>query len=389
MSDIQLQVKHSISEIPLNDWQALLPDTPFNQYEFLQLLEQHSVVGEGTGWYSHFIAAYIDGKLIAVMPLYKKYHSMGEYVFDHAWSQAYQQYGFDYYPKLVSSIPYTPISGARVLIHPELSDKRTELYKSFYRFISEHNEFSDCSSFHLLFPLPEDSQILCNATDEQLAPRKAVHFKWFNRQYESFNAFLDAMTSRKRKQIKKERKVLTNHNLVVESLEGKDITSNHWDHFYLCYQLTYAKRSGHGGYLPKSFFYGLSESMPNNLLLMMVRDLSTNKYIAGALNFKSERKLYGRYWGCTDNYDALHFETCYYQGIDYCIKNKLIEFDPGVQGEHKIARGFEPVFTFSNHWIKDEGFRHAIGRFLKEESAYVDSYFKEVSELSPFKASTT
>lgn len=376
-----LQVKFipSITAVLEQEFAPLVGDYPFLSYSFLRLLEDSKVVGEGTGWHVNHCVCYQDGRLIAFLPLFLKYHSYGEYVFDHTWADAYYRYGFDYYPKLVSCVPFTPITGPRFCC--KLGDQqRMTLYTQVIQTIKASAKEREVSSFHLLFPTEQELSV---AQPDLDFSRRAVHFQWCNRNYQSFDDFLSRFSSRKRKNVKKERKALQDKLISFEVLSGDDIQPQHWDAFYKFYVITYAKRSGHGGYLNKSFFAALSETMSDQLVLVMAK--RDGKYIAGALNFKDKDKLYGRYWGAIEHHEFLHFETCYYQGIEYCIQNQLTGFDPGVQGEHKIQRGFEPVYTFSGHWIRDEAFRLAILRAVEEEGAYIDAYFNETTNALPFK----
>tara|TARA_B100001540_G_scaffold145961_1_gene129481 strand:- start:8 stop:703 length:696 start_codon:yes stop_codon:yes gene_type:complete len=216
--------------------------------------------------------------------------------------------------------------------------------------------------------------------------RTSYSFHWFNNNYSDFNDFLDELTSRQRKNLKKERSKIYDQNIQMERILGKDITKNHWESFFKFYQLTYLKR-GMQAYLNLDFFYQISKSLPDSLLLVMAKETGTGDYVAGALNFCDSKNLYGRYWGCLEEYDSLHFETCYYQGIEHCIELKLNKFDPGVQGEHKIKRGFQPVETYSSHWIKDERFKKAIDDFLVREREHVLEYNERCKSLLPFKSS--
>jgi len=355
---------NAISDIDAAQWNALCgTDYPFLRHEFLDALEQSDSVGANTGWLPQHVQLHEGNQLVAVMPLYIKRHSYGEYVFDWSWAEAYQRHGLLYYPKLVSAIPFTPITGARYGI--AAGADRAAVRDALYAAVALHAQRIHASSWHLLFP-----------------PR-GVHFQWFNRDYASMDDFVAAFNSRKRKNLLKERRKLTDAGVSFERIGGAHITDSLWKHFYRCYQLTYAKRSGHGGYLSEAFFRQLGATMPEQLMLVVAR--LEGDIIASALTLRSHDTLFGRYWGASLELDGLHFETCYYQGIEYCIEQKLARFDPGVQGEHKIQRGFEPVFTYSNHLIRHEGFRAAIEEFIVRENQHLEQYRDESRALLPFR----
>jgi predicted N-acyltransferase len=320
---------------------------------------------------------YQDTKLIAVMPAYLKQHSYGEYVFDHAWADAYQRYGQAYYPKLVTAIPFSPVSGPRICI-AEGHDKPA-ITAAICAYIKQHCIDEKLSSWHLLFPTEDFS----NQLSADFMQRTAVHFQWLNEGFTDFEDFLSTFSSRKRKNLKKERQHVVDQGITLEVFTGRDIPTEIWERFYHFYQMTYAKRSGHGGYLSKMFFQTLAKTMPESIVLVLAKH--EDEYIAGALNFRDHDTLYGRYWGCIQEFKHLHFETCYYQGIDYCISEGLKRFDPGVQGEHKIQRGFRPVYTYSNHWIAEPGFRDPIKNFLVEEKTSLETYHADACGYLPFK----
>lgn len=236
------------------------------------------------------------------------------------------------------------------------------------------------SSWHILFP---DQAVSTQLADNGMATRRAVHFQWINNHYASFDGFLDDCSSRHRKNIRKERERICAQGITLQRIEGIFITDEHWQRFYYFYQRTYAKYNGHGGYLSPEFFYALGREIPENLMMVVAK--KNGQIIAAALNLKASKTLYGRYWGCDEEQDFLHFEVCYYQGIDYCIEQGLERFDPGVQGEHKIQRGFQPVFTYSNHWIVDSRFSNAIRQFIQAEDEHILLYKTEAEKLLPFK----
>ncbi|MBY4675305.1 GNAT family N-acetyltransferase [Marinobacterium arenosum] len=373
---LNIHVHHSLDEIDAHCWNALCgTDYPFLRHEFLQALEQSGSVCAETGWQPLHLRLEQDGSTVAVMPLYLKSHSYGEYVFDWAWADAYQQHGLDYYPKLVTAIPFTPAWGPR--LGSRLPD--AELMPLLAQGLKTLAERTGASSWHGLFPSPAQQQAW---VAEGLLPRLGCQYHWFNEDYRSFDDFLAHCSSRKRKNLRKERQKIVRHGVKLRRLSGEQISDAQLAQFYRFYQLTYLKR-GRRGYLTAEFFQLLRERMPQQLLLVLAE--YQDQPVAGALSLRSSDTLYGRYWGCLDEFDSLHFETCYYQGIEYCIEQGLKRFDPGAQGEHKIQRGFRPIETWSCHWIREPGFRAAIEQYLAEEAALVREQIEELSELLPFR----
>ncbi len=371
---------NTINEVPASDWNDVVgSDYPFIRYEFLHALEVAGATSKQSGWQVYHAVVYEKQKLVAVMPLYLKHHSYGEYVFDFQWAEAYQRYGYAYYPKLLNAIPFTPATGPRLCVSASVAE--SDILPSLMAAIKERVMVERLSSWHCLFPEKELSSQLVSFGIPQ---RLAVQFHWFNEGYHRFDDFVATFNSRKRKNLNKERRKVAEQNLTLERLEGDQIDDQAWQCFYHFYQLTYAKRSGHGGYLSIDFFLELGRRAPEQLMMVVAK--KDNRIIAGALNFKDSTTLYGRYWGCYEEYDFLHFEVCYYQGIEYCIEKELKRFDPGAQGEHKIQRGFKPVYTYSNHLIRDEQFSLAINDFLAKEVPYIKSYYKDAEQYLPFKS---
>jgi len=369
----------SIQAIANTEWNTVCgTDYPFIRHEFLSALEQSSAVNAATGWTPNHLVVYDKNVLIAVMPGYLKAHSYGEFVFDFQWAEAYQRYGLPYYPKYISAIPFSPVTGPRLCVRAGYD--AAAISKIIAEHIKQYVEENKLSSWHLLFP---EHSVAEQFSAQGFPIRKAVHFQWLNKNYRQFNDFINRFSSRKRKNLRKERKKVIDQGITLRRIEGRDISDEQWDRFYHFYQMTYLKRSGHGGYLDKIFFQLLGKNIPEHLLMVLA--YKDTEIIAGALNLKDSTTLYGRYWGCYQEYDFLHFETCYYQGIEYCIEKKLQRFDPGVQGEHKIQRGFEPAYTYSNHWIADEKFREAIAQFLLREEKHIALYKKQAEQLLPFK----
>ena len=371
----------SIHHIDRDEWNAITgTDHPFTRHEFFAAMEDSGATNRRSGWQPNHLVVRDNDQLAAVMPLYLKYHSYGEYVFDWSWADAFQRNGLDYYPKLLSAIPFTPSTGPRLCIDADCDNKVVTRFA--LNSLIEHVEKQQLSSIHILFP-QEPLRQSCEL--QNLSSRLGTQFHWFNRGYQTFDDFLATFSSRKRKNLKKERRRLHDSDLRIEVLEGPQIAPELWQRFYYFYQLTYAKRSGHGGYLEQAFFEQVAKTMPENIVLVLAYIEGEPEPIAGALNFRDSETLYGRYWGCIAEYDFLHFEACYYQGIEYCIEKGLKKFDAGAQGEHKIQRGFEPVETWSNHWIYRPEFNAAIGDFLKRDEEHTRAYIKQAGEMLPFQ----
>lgn len=376
---MQISFIDTLSAITPQAWNQLCADDyPFVRYEFLSALEQSHSLGKGTGWQAQHLLVHEGDELVAAMPLYIKSHSYGEYVFDWSWADAYQRYGFNYYPKFISAIPFTPCVGTRLLLKDSISLQ--DVLPAVVSAIKNRALKLNASSWHCLFPTPDVSAQL---VDEQISQRIGVQFHWFNRDYKSWDDFVGAMNSRKRKNINKERRAVAEQGISFVTKTGADISGQDWQTFYQFYRNTYLKRSGHSGYLTEDFFRLLSETFANQCVMVIAQH--NELPIAAALFFRDSKTIYGRYWGCVAEYDFLHFETCYYQGIDYAIKHGLQRFDGAAQGEHKIQRGFEPVFTYSNHWLAREDFQQAIDNFLLAEKTSIENYAQDAKTYLPFK----
>jgi len=373
----------SISEVDKNQWDDLVPENeyPFLKYEFLKLLELTGSTGVSSGWVPMHLTVEHEDNLIAGMPLYLKNNSQGEFVFDHSWADAFYHHGINYYPKLVSSIPYTPATGPRIILKDNYNIK--DVLPIIIEGIKNISESNNISSWHVLFPNIDE---IAPYQEGGLSIRKNAQFIWFNEEYESFDNYLESFRARHRKNVKKEREKLSSQNLTVSHFSGSDLNEDLMNTFYYFYLSTNLKRSGHEGYLSKEFFLKAPSSIADNIVLMMASEKNSKNIVGGSLFFKDKENLYGRYWGCRQEFDCLHFECCYYQGIDFCIKNKLKRFDPGVQGEHKIKRGFKPVETYSAHWIADERFKTAIEDFVLREESQIKRYVEEAEKYLPFKS---
>ena len=341
---------------------------PFLELTFFQALQDCGAAAPQTGW-SPCHVAQEQGWL----PLYARTHSQGEYVFDFSWAEAYQRHGLAYYPKLVTSVPFTPVVG------PRWRGQWTA--ETLWQTVSEKMEEQQASGWHLLFPDQASREALEGLP---LVSRQACHFRWFNGGYADFDDFLARFQSRKRKNVRKERRRITEQGIHMERRRGAQIQADDWAFFYRCYASTYLKR-GQMPYLNEDFFSAIARQQGEQLMLVMAWDGNTHAPIAAALYFFDDTQLYGRYWGCLQERDCLHFELCYYQGIEFAIEQQLQEFDPGVQGEHKILRGFEPVITWSLHHLREPAFQQAIADFCQEEARHVHGYQQEARSLLPFR----
>ena len=368
----------SIADIDAAAWNALAgSDQPFVRHEFLLALEESGCAVARTGWTPrHLVLEDSRGRAVGAMPLYRKGHSRGEFVFDFSWANAYAQHGLNYYPKLLCAVPFTPVRGARLLVGTGV-DKRA-VTRTLIETAAGYARSENLSSWHVLFPDEEDLAPLKHAG---LIERRDCQFHWFNRGYESFDAFLTTFTAEKRKKAKRERRRVAEAGIVFDTRLGGDMDAALWDTVYAFYADTFY-RHGHDPYLTLDFFKRVAAAMPDRLMLKVARHGS--EPIAVAIFFVGDESLFGRYWGAGGNFHSLHFETCYYQGIEYCIEHGLQRFEPGTQGEHKVPRGFVPTLTSSMHDIVDPRFAAAIRDFAKRECRGVDAYAASVNEHVPY-----
>ena len=355
---------------------------PFLRPEFLQALELSGSACEETGWTPIHLSLQQTQQQPqqgspALMPLYLKDHSMGEYVFDWAWANAYHQNGLNYYPKLVTSIPFTPSTGPRVQTEQALS--KADCSQVVDEVLAVADE-TGASSWHFLFPNAEQLALF---SDPRLLQRSGVQYHWHNRGYNDFDDFLAGMNSRKRKMVRKERADIIKQGLRVSIEVGSDIGPDIWRLFYQLYERTYIKRNGSRGYLTEDFFTRLAATMPEQIAMAVA--WLDDQPVACALYFFDSQTLYGRYWGSLDEFPYLHFELCYYSGIEFAISRGLQRYDAGAQGEHKIVRGFEPIETHSLHWIQHPQFRDAIARFLKEEKSAIARHIAQANQMLPYR----
>lgn len=374
---MRLTVHEAIADIAPDAWNALAGDTyPFLRHEFLLAAEQTGCVSEDAGWAPRHLTLERNGRLVAAMPLYQKEHSWGEFVFDWAWARAYEQAGLRYYPKLVSAVPFTPAPSRRLLL---ANPGDTAAARALVDGAIELAERTACSSVHVLFPTHEELPLL---RDAGLQVRKDCQFHWHNRDYADFDQFLQTFTASKRKKARRDRRRVSEAGIRFRRLKGAEIDTETWEQVYRFVSITFMRR-GSLPYYNLDFFLRIGETLPDNILVILAEQDA--EPIAAAVFFESPTALYGRYWGSDGHHNALHFETCYYQGIDYCIDKGLQLFEPGTQGEHKISRGFAPQSTWSAHWLAHPQFLSAIENYLEEEARYVDRYIETVDARSPYR----
>ncbi len=383
-TQIEISTLASLSQIDAATWDACAcpeaadghPADPFTTHRFLLALEKSGSVGAGTGWQPHYLVARAAGQVIAVAPLYAKGHSQGEYIFDHNWAHAYENAGGQYYPKLQQSVPFTPATGRRFLTRPGFeATGLSALVQGAVQVAAN----SRISSLHVTFCTEEEAAA---GAEIGLLRRASQQFHWFNAGYGNFDDFLTALSSRKRKTIRKERRTAQAFGGEILALTGEEIQPEHWDAFWHFYQDTGARKWG-SPYLTRAFFDEAQATLRDDILLVLAR--RNGSWVAGALNFIGRDALFGRYWGCVEDHPCLHFELCYYQAIDYAIRHGLSRVEAGAQGSHKLARGYMPVTTHSLHWIGDPSFRDAIERFLIAEREAVEEDIEIMTSYGPFR----
>ncbi len=381
---VAIKIVKSLSEVSPEAWDACAgTDNPFVRHAFLSALEDSGSATGETGWLGqHLVIEDPAGGIAACAPLYLKNHSYGEYVFDWGWADAYERAGGRYYPKLQCAVPFTPVTGPRLLVNQALPDgQRREMRLALIAGMAQLAQNLGVSSLHVTFPTEAEWEAFGDAGYLQ---RIGQQFHWENKGFKTFDDFLDELSSRKRKNIKKERRAVHDAGLDIRALEGPDITEAHWDAFFQFYMDTTDKKWGQA-YLTRRFFSLLGERLGRAVVLIVVE--KDGRPVAGALNLRGGDTLYGRNWGCVADYKFLHFEACYYQAIDYAIANGLKWVEAGAQGPHKVQRGYLPRRTFSAHWIADKGFRDAVSNFLKDESRGIEREMSAYGAFSPFKKS--
>ena len=383
----EVRILQSLSEVTPDMWNTCVNrDAPFLRHEFLHALETSGCVGESqsrgdhhTGWQPQHLVVMGDNNktLLGALPAYLKYHSYGEYVFDWSWADAYRRAGLKYYPKLLVAIPFTPVTGPRILVHPE--GDYEDIARTLLSATTLLAEKFDLSSIHINFSTEDENRFIC---DNGFLQRQGVQFHWHNNGYSAFDDFLTTFSSKKRKNVKRERRQVVEAGVSYEWLRGDEVSDELWQTYYGFYRSTIDVR-GASAYLNGKFFKTLGATMPDVVRLLIAR--RNNVPVAGALFLQGSNALYGRYWGASEWIDGLHFETCYYQAIEYCIKHNIQRFEAGAQGEHKIKRGLLPVKTFSAHWLAQAQFQHAIAKFLHVEGEDMQRYNKALHTHSPYK----
>jgi predicted N-acyltransferase len=367
----------SLAEVGEAAWSALLAaqgeTNPFLSYAFLHALHESGSANAETGWQPQYLALWDGGELAAAMPLYVKAHSYGEYVFDWAWADAYHRNGIEYYPKLLSAIPFTPVTGSRLLA------RDGQARAALVALLKAQQKSAGISSTHILYP-PEDQAMELHEAGFML--RSGVQFHWLNQGYADFEQFLATLEHKKRKNIRAERRKVREAGVTMRQIRGHEATAEDWRFFHRCYANTYAEHRS-SPYLNLDFFQRIGATMPGNILLVVAE--RAGRAIASSLVIHTADTLYGRYWGADEHVPCLHFETAYYQPLEFCIANGIATFEGGAQGEHKMARGFLPQKTWSAHWLAHPAFADAVERFLERESGGIDDYISELNERNPFR----
>ena len=377
---MKIELASSLSSIDKKQWNKLnICNHPFTSYDFLNALETSHSVSSKTGWTpKHILVKSGDDTIIGASPNYLKMHSYGEYIFDHSWANAFENAGGQYYPKLLSAIPFTPATGPRVLLNPQ-NNNNDEILKLIIDTYEQLVQKNNLSSAHINFITKQLSDKL---NQRNWIKRKGLQFHWHNKEYKSFDDFLDKLKSNKRKAIKKERKKVSEYGLTIERMTGNALNTKVWDAFYEFYLSTIDKKWG-GAYLTKDFFYLINLHMKNNILLVIAK--KNNEIIAGALNFIGQNTLYGRNWGSKLNIPFLHFELCYYQAIEYAIENNIQIVEAGAQGHHKIQRGYVATSTYSSHYIQNSSFDKAVRNFVKIEAQEINKEIDIINQQgSPY-----
>lgn len=387
MTELELEIRThaTLAEIGAQDWDACAcPETvdggrpfdPFTTYRFLSALEESGSVGAGTGWQPHYLSVRAAGQVIAVAPMYAKSHSQGEYVFDHNWAHAYENAGGRYYPKLQIAVPHTPVTGRRLLIRPGWEGSGTAALMQGAVQLGDNNGLS---SLHITFCTEAEARA---GEAAGLMLRTSQQFHWLNAGYADFDGFLADLSSRKRKNIRKERAQAQGFGGEIVTLSGDELRPEHWQAFWQFYQDTGARKWGMP-YLTRAFFDLAQEHLREDIALVLAR--RDGRWVAGAMNLIGREALFGRYWGCTEDHPCLHFELCYYQAIDLAIALGLQRVEAGAQGEHKLARGYMPTQTYSLHWIRDGGFSDAVARYLEAERDAVTQEIEVLTDYGPFR----
>ncbi|MEK0434816.1 MAG: hypothetical protein RL369_865 [Pseudomonadota bacterium] len=376
-TDYRTRIVSSLSEVGQPAWDGLIQSqaeaNPFLSFAFLHALHESGSASQEKGWQPQYLTLWQQESLVAALPLYAKFHSYGEYVFDWAWADAYRRNGIDYYPKLLSAIPFTPVTGTRLIATDRAA--RDALIQA----LANVQRTNGLSSTHVLYPPEAEAQQLSEAG---FLLRQGVQFHWQNQGYQTFDQFLSTLEQKKRKNIRAERRKVQEAGITMRRVLGPDMTEADWRFFKRCYDQTYREHYS-TPYLNLDFFLRIGVTMPDNILLVIAERESAP--IAASLLIYDKNALYGRYWGCIEQHACLHFETAYYQPLAFCIEHGIAAFEGGAQGEHKMARGFLPQPTWSAHWLAHPAFSDAVERFLRQEGRGMSAYMDELNERSPFK----
>jgi len=375
---LKTRIALSIDELDRGEWNGLAgAQSPFLRHEFLAALEHTGCVGPSVGWLPRYIALSDERGLAGAVPAFVKSHSYGEFVFDFGWAQAYNRFGRRYYPKLTIAVPFTPATGARLLVRPDLDAE--SMRRRLIEAVEGEARAASLSSVHALFLDEPDRAALSGA---RWLARRDCQFHWRNRGYASFEHYLETFTAEKRKKARRERRRVTEAGISFDTRLGSELDERLLDRVYAFHRDTFL-RHGHEPYLTREFFEEIRRTLGDALMIKIA--LHAGRPVAAAIFFWSPAALYGRYWGAAADYHSLHFETCYHQGIEFCIERGVERFEPGTQGEHKVSRGFEPTITWSGHWITDARFRAAIREYLEREGEAVDAYAAEIQTHVPYR----
>lgn len=378
--ELSCRVIDALGEVAAEDWNRIAgSDQPFLRHEFLAALEQTGCIGEGTGWYPRHLLFHAGDRLVAAAPMYLKTHSYGEFVFDWSWAEAYARAGMDYYPKLVAAVPFTPVSGPRLLVDKALPGAAVRGAAA--STAMEIARRLEASSVHWLFTEAADRSALASAG---YVLRAGCQFHWHNPGFRDFEDFLDSLRSKKRKQIRRERNEAARSGLEIEVLAGSDLSDAQCDAYHDLYSSTYDRKWGYPS-LTRAFFRSLRQTLGDALVIVLAKN--RGRYVAGAHLLQGQRRLFGRNWGRSEYHPCVHFEVCYYAPMEHCIARGLEVFEAGAQGEHKLSRGFLPVTTWSAHGIRNADFRRAVADFTRREQVEIRAYIEEMARHSPFHQS--
>ncbi|MBF0278304.1 MAG: N-acetyltransferase [SAR324 cluster bacterium] len=379
---VELKIFSKLQDIPKEAWSELIgSDFPFSEYEYLMAMEAGGCVGRKAGWVPCYLTCWEEKSLLGAIYLYLKNNSYGEYIFDWGWANAYMQHGVDYYPKLVSAVPFTPATGKKILVHPNADSKKISTI--LLRSAGELMDKWQCSSLHFLFIPPSEVPVF---EDAGFMVRHSTQYHWKNRDYSDFDNFLDTLKGKRRKEILRERRKVKEQNIEIKVFRGDELLPEHSRIMYEFYLSTIYKM-GAIDYLSLEFFEQVFRVMKDQIVLVLAR--ADDRWVAGSINYHKGKGLYGRYWGCLEEFKNLHFELCYYQTIEFAIAQKIQLFEAGAQGRHKVQRGFLQEIIYSAHWIVHDGFREAISEFIEQEKNDISSSIAYGKSHQPYKSDQT